>query len=72
MSEQPTNLAEALQAEVARVRDEILPLYVQIGPAGMFGAMMIQNDLNAAIRALAEGDVIACLRLYTTLKEQRG
>lgn len=67
-----TNLAEALQAEITRVRDEILPLYQQIGPVGMFGAMMIQNDLNQAVRALAEGDVIACIRLYETLKEQRG
>ena len=67
-----TNLAEALQQEITRVRDEILPLYLAIGPSGMFGVMMIQNDLNAAMRALAESDVIACLRLYNTLKENRG
>lgn len=65
-------LAEALPAEMARVRDEILPQYVAIGPAGMFGATMIRRDLDEAARAMAAGDTVAMLRIYQTLKENRG
>jgi hypothetical protein len=78
MSEQPTKdamfitLGDALPREMARVRDEILPLYQQIGPPGMFGAMMIQTDLNNAARALAEQDTVEMLRIYQVLKETQG
>jgi len=62
------SLAEALPKEQARVR-EVLGHYKEIGPAGAFGAAMIEQDLSAADRAVASGDVVAMLRAYQTLKE---
>lgn len=61
-------LADELPKECARVRT-VLGYYREIGPAGAFGAMMIERDLAAADRAMAEGDVVEMLRAYETLKE---
>jgi hypothetical protein len=47
-------LADALPKEMARVR-EILGYYKEIGPAGMFGAAMIEQDLRAADAAVMSG-----------------
>lgn len=63
----PVSLAEALPKEMERVR-EVLGLYRQIGPAGMFGAAMIEQDLRAADRAVMSGDVVAMLRSYQALQ----
>ena len=60
-------LAEALPQEMARVR-EVLGHYKEIGPAGMFGAAMIEQDLRAADRAVMAGDVVAMLRSLKTLQ----
>jgi hypothetical protein len=68
---EPMTLGDALPAEMARVRDHVLPHYLEIGPAGMFGAMMIRRDLDAAAKAMAEGDVVAMLSAYQALKEVR-
>lgn len=32
--EEPTTLGDALPREMARVRDEVMPAYIAIGPAG--------------------------------------
>ncbi len=61
------SLGEALPKEMARVRDEVLPLYLQI-PTGIFAATMMRADLDAAAKAMAEGDVVAMLRTYESLK----
>jgi hypothetical protein len=56
---------------MARVRDEVLPAYLEIGPPGAFGAaMMIRADLDAAAKAMVEGDVVSMLRCYQVLKEK--
>lgn len=60
-------LADALPREMARVR-EVLGLYRQIGPAGIFGASMIEQDLRNADRAMAAGDVVGMLRSLETLR----
>lgn len=64
-------LADALPKEMARVR-EILGHYKALGPVGMFGAAMIEQDLRAADEALASGDVVACIRAYNTLRDIDG
>lgn len=70
MSEKPIEtLGDALPKEIARVRDKVLPLYVNLGPTGTFGAMMIRRDLDAASKAMIEGDVVAMIRIYQELKE---
>lgn len=60
-------LGEALPREMSRVRDDILPLYDRI-PEGRLAAMMMRQDLDAATKALAEGDVAEMMRRYESLK----
>ena len=62
------SLAEALPKEQARVR-EVLGHYRDIGPAGIFGAAMIELSLKKADRAVMSGDVIAMIQAYEELKE---
>ena len=64
-----TTIGKDLPKQMARVRDEILPHYLAIGPAGMFGAAMIRRDLDAAAKAMAEGDTVEMIRVYQSLKE---
>lgn len=61
-------LGEALPNQMARVRDEIMPLYVEIGLPGQFALMLMRAALDEAARAMAEGDVIAMLRAHEELK----
>lgn len=63
-----TTLGDALPREMARVRDEVMPAYAEIGPAGGFALAMMRADLDAAAKALAEGDVVAMLHYYRELK----
>lgn len=60
-------LGTALPKEMARVRDEVLPVYLDF-PTGIFAATMMRASLDAAAKALAEGDVIAMIRVYQDLK----
>lgn len=77
LEHRPTDtLGDALPREMARVRDEVLPLYLQL--RGMPNVivepqiMMMRKDLDDAAKALAEGDVVAMLRVYQSLKEITG
>ena len=63
-----TSLGDALPAEMARVRGEVLPAYLESGVGGLPAATMMRRDLDAAARAMAEGDVVAMLRAYEALK----
>ncbi len=63
-----TTLGGDLPREMARVRDEVMPAYLQIGAAGGFALAMMRADLDAAARALAEGDVVEMMRAYHALK----
>jgi hypothetical protein len=62
------NLIEGIQQELDRNR-ELLQEYKNIGPAGMFGATMIQNAIKTAEKAIAHGDTIQMLKSYNELKE---
>ena len=76
MNEDPKTLGDALPREMARVRDEVLPQYIAL--RGMPNVIvepqiaMMRADLDAAAKALAEGDVVAMLRVYQSLKEITG
>lgn len=61
-------LGDALPREMARVRDEVLPAYLAIGENGAFAVMMIRRDLDAAARAMAEGDLPLMIWAYQRLK----
>ena len=62
-------LGEALPEEMARVRDKVMPAYVSIGPAGAWALVAMRADLDAAAKALAEGDTVEMLRLYESLRD---
>lgn len=68
MSAESRALADALPAEMARVRDEIMPLYVEIGAPGGLGLAFMRQSLDNAAKAMASGDVVAMLRAYEDLK----
>jgi hypothetical protein len=54
---------------MARVRDKVIPVYEECGPGGMFAIALMKRDLDEAARALAEGDVVAMMRVYQALKD---
>ncbi len=61
-------LGDALQDEITRVRDEVMPAYIEIGGAGAFALAFMRDDLDKAVKALAEGDGVACLAAHKALK----
>ncbi len=61
-------LGDALPREIARVRDQVMPAYVEIGPSGTFALAMMRKDLDDASRAMIEGDTVAMIRAYESLK----
>lgn len=70
MTSQSRTLAEALPAEMARIRDQVLPAYEDpfLKGAGAFAAAMMRADLDKAAKAMVEGDTVAMLRSYEALK----
>ena len=64
------SLGESLPVEMARVRT-VLGHYKEIGPAGMFGAASIELALQAADKAVIDGDIVEMVRAYKRLKEIR-
>jgi len=65
---QETTLADALPLEMARVRDEVLPAYLGIGPPGAIAASLMRASLDSAARAMARGDVVAMVRALEDLR----
>ena len=61
-------LGDALPREQARAR-EVLGYYKEIGPAGKFGAVMIELALQRADKAVVSGDIVEMLKSYNELKE---
>ena len=62
------SLGEAYPRQQARVR-ELLGQYKAIGPAGSFGAAMIEDVLRRADVAVMEQDLPAMIRLYREMQE---
>lgn len=62
-------LGDALPREMARVR-ELIPIYESV-PMGHIAAAGMRSDLDAAARALAEGDVAQMIRVHESLKGWR-
>jgi hypothetical protein len=61
-------LGDALPREMARVRDELIPIYSAIGPVGGFALAMMRHDLDRAARAMASGDLVEMIAVYESLK----
>lgn len=62
-------LADELMKEITRVRDLVLPRYLELGQAGAFAAALMRKDVDDAVRALAEQNATDCLRLLKSLQE---
>lgn len=67
LEQEPESPKEALTEEMARVREEVLPAYEEIGPAGMFAETMMRRALAKADRALAADDAGAMLECWREL-----
>lgn len=61
-------MIEAIQKEQTRCR-ELLKEYELVGWAGQFGAAIINKALANADKAIAEGDVVAMVRVLKELKD---
>jgi uncharacterized protein (UPF0335 family) len=66
-----STLGEELPKEMARVRDILIPQYQSIGPAGNFAIAFMRSDLDAAAKAMAEGDLPEMIRVYQRLKDYK-
>lgn len=63
-----STLGDALPAEMARVRDHIVPAYIAIGAPGTFALALMRRALDDAAKAMVEGDTVAMIRAYEDLK----
>ena len=70
MSEKVKTLADGLIEELKRNR-ELLGQYKSIGAPGILGAAMIEQAIRRADKAIIEGDPVAMLQIYETLKENQ-
>ena len=61
-------LGDALPKEMARVRDKMIPIYEEVGPAGAFALMLMRKALDDAAKAMIEGDVVKMIAAYEDLK----
>ena len=61
-------LGTALPKEMARVRDQVMPAYIQIGQPGTLALSMMRHSLDAATKALAEGDIVGMIRAFEDLR----
>ena len=71
MAEKIDTLGDALPREMARIRDVVMPAYLEIGPAGGFALALMRRDLDLAAKAMMEGDVVAMLRALQDLREYK-
>ncbi len=64
-----TTLGDELPRQIARVRDELIPAYLECGPGGEFAVALMRADLDRASKAMIEGDIVAMVRICKKLKE---
>ena len=62
------NLIEVLQNKVAEMREEYLPVYQTIGPAGAFVVAMVHSAIQKAEQAVATMDVVEMVRSLQELR----
>jgi hypothetical protein len=64
-----TTLGDELPRQIARVRDELIPAYLECGVGGSFAVAMMRADLDRASKAMIEGDIVEMVRVCEKLKE---
>lgn len=63
------NLIEAIQHKVAEIREEYIPAYQSIGPAGAFGVMVMRTAIQQAEHAVAMMDTAEMIRMLQELRD---
>ncbi len=69
MSDKTNTLGDELPRQIARVRDELIPAYLECGIGGMPAVALMRADLDVATQAMITGDVVLMLHACTKLKE---
>jgi len=69
LMDETRSLGTALPAEMARVRDELLPEYDAIGPSGRFGAMMLRRMTARTPQSARDPEAEAELRALRKPRE---
>ncbi len=64
------NLLDGLFEEMNRNR-ELLKVYEEIGPPGVFGHAMIQQKILAGEKAIAGGDVVEMVQAFKALQDSQ-
>lgn len=64
---EPPTLADALPEQITRVQG-IITQYKSV-PNGQFAAALMQQDIDAAHKAMMEGDLAAMIAVYKDLSE---
>lgn len=67
MSNQTETLGDVLPREIQR-NMELLTQYAEIGSDGAFGSAMIRRDLDIAVKALADGDIVGMISSLEALR----
>ena len=62
-------LGDELPKQITRVRDELIPAYLECGVGGAFAVARMRADLDTASKAMIEGDVVAMVRICKKLQE---
>lgn len=65
-----TSLGEQYPIEQARLR-ELMVGYREIGPAGAFGLVMLEDLARRADQAAISGDIVAMMRCYQEMVDSK-
>ena len=63
-----TTLVDELPREIARVRDDVLPRYLAVGPTGLPAATMMRLELDRAAAVMVGGDVVGMIQSLRGLR----
>jgi hypothetical protein len=63
------NLVEAIQERCNFIRENVIPKYDRIGPAGHIGKMLLKQEVAAAEGVIAMGDVVEMVKTLQSLRE---
>lgn len=71
-TQEQETLGTALPKEMARVRDEVLPVYQSLPrESAWFVLSVARMALDEAARTMAEGDVVGMIAAYKALQDIR-
>ncbi len=62
-------LGDELPRQITRVRDELIPAYLECGPGAAITVSLMRADLDTASKAMVEGDIVAMVWICKKLQE---